>query len=80
MVSGHVGHAGSTKSIPAHWTIALKLPKRHRIVLADARSTLGLRSLLDQCSRSIPISDTPISSRPVVFPASPTRISQGDMR
>ena len=29
------GHAGSTKSMPAHWTAALKLPKRRRIVFSD---------------------------------------------
>jgi len=32
---GHAGHAGPTKSMPAHWTAALKLPKRRRIVFSD---------------------------------------------
>jgi len=31
----NAGHAGSTKSMPAYWTAALKLPKRRRIVFSD---------------------------------------------
>jgi hypothetical protein len=29
------GHTGSTKPMPAHWTAALKLPNRRRIVFSD---------------------------------------------
>jgi hypothetical protein len=35
VASGHAGHAGPTKSMAAHWTATLKLPKRRRIVFSD---------------------------------------------